>query len=205
MNESGIQINNKPDRVIAHKGSRAFHVLTSKERGENVSIIACANAEGTFLPPVLILKGVRKNQAILQGMPTGSDLYMNKKSSFINSELFLKWMKEVFSPRKPNGPVILIFDGHSSHCNNFETLEYAETNNIILLCLPSHTTQAVQPLDRSLFNPLKSAYKLEADSYMFQSQDKTINRNVIGKPIGAAWNKAATISNATSGFTACGI
>lgn len=61
MDESGIQINNKPGKVVAEKGSKCVHVLTSKERGENVSVIACANAEGTFLPPVLILKGVRKN------------------------------------------------------------------------------------------------------------------------------------------------
>ncbi|KAJ3652633.1 hypothetical protein Zmor_018581 [Zophobas morio] len=75
MDESGIQINNKPDRVVAKKGSKCVHVITSKEKVESISVIACANAEGTFLPPVLILKGVRKNSAILEGMPPSSDLY----------------------------------------------------------------------------------------------------------------------------------
>lgn len=155
--------------------------------------------------PVLVLKGVRKNMAVLDGMPPGSDLYMNKKSSFINTELFMKWLREVFTPRKPEGPVILILDGHTSHINDVDMLEYAEDNGIILLCLPSHTTQALQPLDRSFFKPLKTYYKKEAEMFMFSSKDKNINRNMIGKLIGPAWNKAATISNATSGFKATGI
>ncbi|RZB40858.1 DDE 1 domain containing protein [Asbolus verrucosus] len=84
-------------------------------------------------------------------------------------------------------------------------LEYGESNNIILLCLPSHTTQALQPLDRSFFKPLKVYYKQEADTFMMTSKDKNINRNVIGKLFGAAWKKAATLINASSGFSATGI
>lgn len=95
---------------------------------ECILLIACANAEGTFLPATLILKGVRKNVRIIEGMPTGSEVYMNKQSSFINADIYFKWIKEIFAPRKPEGPALLILGGHSSHTTNLEMLEYAEEN-----------------------------------------------------------------------------
>jgi transposase-like protein len=57
MDESGIQVNNKPSKVVATKGAKDVYTLTSSEKGENVTVIACVNAQGNFLPPVLIYKG----------------------------------------------------------------------------------------------------------------------------------------------------
>jgi hypothetical protein len=59
IDESGMQINNKPDAVITDKGSKNIHVLTSGEKSENVTVIACCNAAGQFLLPVVIFKGVK--------------------------------------------------------------------------------------------------------------------------------------------------
>ncbi|KAJ8938481.1 hypothetical protein NQ318_007117 [Aromia moschata] len=200
MDETGIQMNNKPISVIV----KDVHVVTASEKGENVSIIACNNAEGMFLPPVLILKGVRKNPDHLRGLPPGSDIYMNSRSSYVNSDLFLMWLKNHFAPRKGAGKCILILDGHVSHCS-IEMLEFAELDNIIILCLPSHTTQALQPLDKSFFKPLKDYFKQEADTHMFLAQSKTITRMHIGELIGNAWQKAATVGNGCAGFRATGI
>ncbi|KAI4455667.1 hypothetical protein MML48_9g00000123 [Holotrichia oblita] len=38
MDETGIQLNNKPGNVIATKGSKDVHVLTASEKGETVSV-----------------------------------------------------------------------------------------------------------------------------------------------------------------------
>lgn len=89
MDEAGIQIINKPSKLLAPEGAKDVHVLTSRERRENVTVIGRCNAEGMFLPPVLILKGVNKKQGFADGLPAGSSVQMNKKSSFINSEIFL--------------------------------------------------------------------------------------------------------------------
>ena len=53
---------------------------------------------------------------------------------------------------------LLIVDGHGSH----ETTEFMFTcfqNNINLIFLPSHTSHVLQPLDQSVFGPLKTAYR----------------------------------------------
>src|SRR5258708_38125140 len=52
---------------------------------------------------------------------------------------------------------LLIVDGHSSH-ECLETIKFCHDNHIILYCLPSHTTHALQPLDVGLFSPLKQAW-----------------------------------------------
>lgn len=205
MDEAGIQIINKPSKVIAPKGAKDVHTLTSRERGENITVIGCCSAEGAILPPVLIMKGVNRKPEFSDGLPTGSAVYMNKKSSFINSYLFLKWLTEQFIPRKPPGKTLLIMDGHSSHCSDVEMLEIADRNEIILLCLPSHCTQALQPLDRSFFGPLKTYWNQEAKTWMTNHPNRNLMRYQAGEVLGKAWVRAATAANAISGFRGTGI
>ncbi|VVC96740.1 unnamed protein product [Leptidea sinapis] len=71
---------------------------------------------------------------------------MNKKSAYVNSELFQKCLKEQFVPIKLQ--------------------ELAQENDIILFCLLSHTTQALQPLDRSFFKPFKTYFASETKNWM---------------------------------------
>lgn len=43
-------MNNKTGKVIAWKGAKDVYSITGSEKGKNVSLIACCNAEGNFLP-----------------------------------------------------------------------------------------------------------------------------------------------------------
>nr|CAI5839177.1 unnamed protein product [Callosobruchus analis] len=63
------------------------------------------------------------------GMPPGAKVYMSEKSAYISATLFLRWLQSEFVSRKPKGPVVLILDGHASHCSSVEVLEYAEIND----------------------------------------------------------------------------
>lgn len=60
MDECGVQLIKKTGKVVAAKGSKDVHVLTSRERRENITVIGWCSAEGSFLPPVLIMKGKNK-------------------------------------------------------------------------------------------------------------------------------------------------
>ena len=46
--------------------------------------------------------------------------------------------------------VVLIEDGHASHIT-IEVIELAKKNDVHLLCLPSHTSHILQPLDIGVF------------------------------------------------------
>lgn len=205
MDETGLQLNNKPGQVVAIKGSKNVAAITSGERGETITVIACCSAEGTFIPPACIFKGKNKKKEYEDNLPPGSVVYMSEKSAYINSTIFFTWLKEHFVPRKPAGNVLLIMDGHSSHCNDPDMLEYAEENKITLLCLPSHTTQFLQPLDRAFFKSLKSNYQHACNTYIKNNPDRKITRLQFGMLLSCAWNKSATVSNAVSAFKSTGI
>lgn len=71
MDETGIQLINKSGKVVTMKGCKDVHVSTSKERGENVTVIACCSADRKCLPPTLIFKGVNQKPELSDGLPVG--------------------------------------------------------------------------------------------------------------------------------------
>ncbi|KAK9687122.1 hypothetical protein QE152_g36689 [Popillia japonica] len=46
MDETGCQLNNKPQQVVAAKGSKNVVSITSAEKGETISVVVCCNGEG---------------------------------------------------------------------------------------------------------------------------------------------------------------
>jgi len=60
---------------------------------------------------------------------------------------------------KTKGYRLLILDGHN-YCS-YKFLSFAQAHNIIILCLPSHTTHVLQPCDVGVFGPLAIHWKSE--------------------------------------------
>lgn len=100
VDESGLQLNNKAGYVMAKKGSKSVAAAVSGEKGETISIIACCNAEGNFLPSACIFKGKNKKPEFEEGMPPGSSVYMSEKSAYVNTSIFFNWIKNHFVPKK---------------------------------------------------------------------------------------------------------
>lgn len=138
--ETRVQLNNVPDKVLASRGAKSVSSVTSSEKGETITVLSCVNAEGHFIPPFCIFKGKNKKKEFEDGLPPGGCVTMNEKSAYVTSAIFLTWLQTMFVPRKDPGKVLLILDGHSSHVSDPDVLDYAANNDIILLCLPSHTT-----------------------------------------------------------------
>lgn len=205
MDETGLQLNNKPGKVIAIKGSKNVTTVTSGEKGETISVLACVSGEGTFLPPFCIMKGKNVKQEFSDGMPPGSEVKMSQKSGYVNTDLFFDWLKNHFTPRKPTGKVLLLLDGHTSHTSCIEMLEFAEKNDIILMSIPPHTSHWLQPLDRAFFKSLKSNYYSACNSYMMNNPSRKITRLQFGTLLNSAWGKSANVDNGISGFRTCGI
>ena len=60
MDESGMPLDHKPPKVVAPKGMKKVHCRTSGSKGQ-ITIIACANAAGSIIPPMVIFEGKRLN------------------------------------------------------------------------------------------------------------------------------------------------
>jgi hypothetical protein len=108
LDDSGIQLNNKPNSVIAEKGSINVNVLTLGEKSENTTVIAVQ-----ILTPVLIYEVVKKTREFGDGLPPGLDVYLkNRKSPCIGTALFIKWFTEHYLKNKTSWNVLLLLDGH---------------------------------------------------------------------------------------------
>lgn len=133
--ETGITVNPKgQSKVLATKGKRQVGILTSAERGETVTAVICFSASGTYVPPMLIFPRKRNQPHFSTGLPPGSWVECHE-TGWITSELFLKWfMKFIeFSKATKEDPVLLLFDGHSSHTKNLPVIDAARENGVILL------------------------------------------------------------------------
>jgi hypothetical protein len=83
-------------------------------------------------------KSANNEPGFVDRIPAGSRVIMNKESACMNSNIFMTWLKEHFLPRKASGKVLLVLDGHASHCNEFEMLDFARSNDIVLFMCSSY-------------------------------------------------------------------
>ena len=79
----------------------------------------------------------------------------------INTELFEGWLEEHFIRHAvPGHPLLLLLDGHSTHYQP-DVIHFARVHDVVMLCLPPHTTHEAQSLDVGVFSSLKSQWTQE--------------------------------------------
>ena len=125
-------------------------------------------------------------------------------NGWITQELFKEWFSFFLSSIPPSQPVLLIMDGHGSHIS-IEIIELAMSNDVHLLCLPSHTTHLLQPLDVGAFKPFKTAYSKACKKYLAANPGRVITTDVIASLLSQAWPESITPVNIMGGFRKCGI
>lgn len=124
-----------------------------------------------------------------------------------DQELGLRWLQKDFKPQTAawnhsNGYCLLILDGHNSH-GTYEFCKFATDHNIIILCLPSHTTYTLQPLDVGVFGPLASAWKKQVNEAYCQFI--AIKKHNLLEYYKKAHDKAMSPSTIQSAFAKTGI
>ncbi|CAG4994976.1 unnamed protein product [Parnassius apollo] len=202
VDETGMPLSNRPPNIIAQKGAKDVVSMTSVERGENVTVLACMNAAGQYIPPFVLFKGVRKRDDFLLGMPPGTEVAMTE-NGWVTEEAFKLWLQHFNRYRTP-GKVVLILDGHASH-TSYSVVDLCDSFEIELVLLPPHTSHALQPLDVSFFKPLKTYYHQQATAWQHSHPNQGITKVAFGALFQRAWNQAATVGNATKGFEKTGI
>lgn len=98
------------------------------------------------------------NPQLMKDAPEGS-IFDAQESGWISVSGFIKWLKAFIERVNPTEqtPVLLILDGHSTH-KDLQAIILAKKHHVHMLSLPSHTTHKLQPLDRAVMRPFKSAY-----------------------------------------------
>lgn len=166
--ESGITPVQKNSKVISLKGKKNVAKMTSGEKGENVTVMLCGNAEGDLLPPFFILKKHNKSIAaqFAENLPPNAEMYMGS-SSWQTTDSFAQWLRFFIHQVQPEAlkPVLLIVDGHASH-KTLDAITLAQENHVQMLSLPPNTTHKMQPLDRCFMASFKKAYGQACEKLM---------------------------------------
>ena len=133
---------------------------------EFATVICCICADGSYLDSTIIMKAINGMQdswfSKMDDVPSNI-LFGVSPNGWTDNSKAMAWLKHHFGPGsvseiKAAGEWrMLIFDGHVSHMNR-EFLSTCLDYMVLPVCLPPHTTHFSQPLDVSIFSPLKAAY-----------------------------------------------
>lgn len=132
------------EKIIVSKGTKHAYQPTLSISGHVTLQLAIYAAGHTVVPFVIYSKNPPVSD-FMCGVPE-SWTFSSTDSGFINKHLFYNWFKDHFSRGCGRArPVLVILDNHVSHLSK-EVIDFAQKDNIELLCLPSHSTHLLQPL-----------------------------------------------------------
>ena len=177
-------------------------------------------ADGTSLAPTVIYKGEAFQTKWLQENPLDARYFSchetvpqanfslrmgYQKKGYTSGEIGVSWLKDwdKQTKAKANGQTrLLLVDGHSSHYT-LGFLEYAQNNNVVVLCYPSHSTHVYQGLDVVIFSALKRAWSDEQDR--FEERGPAVTKLNFMAIYAKAHTRTFTESNIQAAFAKTGV
>lgn len=178
----------KNPKVVAETGTKRVGLFAAAERGTNVTVALAVSIRGECIPPFYIYPRKNMSRIsylrgtlllfcipsflfsllftlhlififnLFIGTNLGTDGCANG-SGWMTQADFLTWLKHFirFAECQKGKPTLLIMDNHLSHMN-WDAIKLATDNDIILLTIPPHCTDRMQPLDTQILSPVKKEY-----------------------------------------------
>ena len=142
----------------------------------------------------------RKNfNSVLAKHEIPSTLYGMSPSGWMDQKLFADWFLHYFLMHAvASGLLMLLINGHSSHYT-LELVKLAAEHDVILFCLPPHTTADSQPLDIICFK-LPNYWVDACCKYLFANPSQGITKFWFSALLAEAWSKGMTILTSSWDF-----
>ena len=206
MDETNVRMEHRPQQVYARKGSKTVRGRISNSR-ESVTLVACANGAGEYIPPMMLVKGKthRAMDSWRQDEGPNDAVWRFQANAYMTEQLGEDWFRDVFLPNcGEKRPQLLILDGHKSH-TSLGLLILAKDAGVELIAMPPHSTDKLQPLDRGVFKSLKAFYNEECSNFMSSSAMNVVNHKTWPHLIKSAFIQSMTPQNITSSFRVTGL
>ena len=199
----GVILNKMSQKVVVPVAQRRAFVISCGS-SEHISAHNVVSADGRALPPMIIFKGCFPGGPYNANGPINC-LYATSDSGFMNGDLYLQWFtKHFLKYAPPERPILLLQDGHSSHVTP-ALIDAAKANNVILFCLPPHTTHCLQPLDVAVYRGLKAHFsRLLSNARLLKNNVWITKKNVSGI-YKLAFQETFIMRTICEGFRKCGI
>lgn len=140
------EVNKPSSRIVSGPGRENTTVLF----GSN-TVLFGANAAGEKLPPLIVFKGknIWDSWMACDGNSYPNTSFAASTNGWTEAERFFNYMKNTFLKNcVPERPVLLVFDGHSTHLGQ-DVIDLAIENQITIL---PHSSHLLQPLDLIIYN-----------------------------------------------------
>ena len=204
MDESSLSTVMKPVKVVCERGRPVASQVT-RERGNTMTFVGIVNAVGQSLPPVFIIPRCRMNPAFMRNTLYGSKGIL-QRNGWMDGECFVETLQHLHETTGSSveKKIMLIMDNAEGHMN-IHVVEYAIEHGIVIVTLPPHTTDKLQPLDVSVFGPFKTFLRGILNDYSLMHPNTHITVHQLPQFASEAWTKAGTPSNILAGFRSTGI
>ncbi|XP_072398070.1 uncharacterized protein [Diabrotica undecimpunctata] len=164
MDETCFCLAPKSDTVIGPPGKNIYDEQTSSDK-ENVTTVFTVNAGGKFAPPLTLFYYNRIPSAVCKAAPKGWGLGKSE-TGWMTAECFFEYFSNVFvsflKEYQIEFPVLVFLDRHKSYLTLYLS-KFCRENQIILIALPPNATHILQPLDFSVFGPIKQYKQTNKD------------------------------------------
>ena len=206
LDETALTGQPSKGKVYVNASNKNAYVIIPDTTKLSFTVMFCGNAAGIYLPPFVIYKA--KNlygnwMGEREGVPGA--VYGYSDSGWMVAANFEGWFAKIFvvyvQTNCGGHKVLLTYDGHNSHIT-YNTVKLAIDNNIIILCLPPHTSHALQPLDVGVFKSVKAAWRLIVDKHY--TSGVKIDKTNFPKLLAKLWTKLDG-SHLVSGFNRTGM
>ncbi|KAJ8909902.1 hypothetical protein NQ315_005637 [Exocentrus adspersus] len=157
LDETGLTTVMEPPKVVATKGKKQVANASSQERGELVTFVGIINAAGGTVPPVFVYPRMRNPEEYLGDEYPPLSLALGNKNGWMTTELFPKVIEHITDHIKctKENKVLLILNNHECHIS-VNAITVCRERGIVLLTVPPHTTNKLQPLDVGVNGPFKT-------------------------------------------------
>ena len=209
LDESGFPLagTNGKLKVITTRGTKNVYRICPDTR-EQITVLGCVSASGFMAKPFVIFPGIRPNYNFSEVNPDDYHLGTNSPNGWISADCFFGWLANKFYPEVRDSvtfPIVLFMDGHTSHIN-LAVSQFCREKNIILFCFPAHASHLMQPLDVSVYGPLKKFWNEALDDFRRQFKGLAMSRAHFFKVFDKAWKRAVdSPANIKAGFRKCGL
>lgn len=199
IDETGVELNAHSPYTFCRRGAKNVPA-TCQDRARHITAVGCIFSDKTCLPPYFIFTGKRASPALKALAPVA----VSENGWMTDSVLaeFIDWFLERTPPLRP---FLLIWDGLTSHTQNAAILDKLTNNNIICISLAPHSSHLTQPLDKTVYGPLKAAFGKEMDRWNRENPTSTLKRKEFVDLFTKAWDAALNRENIKSAFESTGL
>ena len=204
LDESAVNTNRVFEKLFFGKDMRNAYLKLANSEKQCFTVLFCASASGEYLPPFVIYKSKYLYDSWTDQGPKGA-VYSCSDTGWMKGQNFESWFLKVFIKYVENRdkPILLSFDGHTSHLT-YIVVKAALENNIIIVCIPPNTSHALQPLDVGVFKNLKLEWKRILSDWYKQSRLTSVDKNVFPRLLKKLWEKLKP-EHAIAGFKGSGL